>query len=125
MTFSAIPVIVDTNRKIFKLVGTGSTDTEGYRSAIQPVANHPLFEPGYQLLVDARKLNYTPSPSEVYMFAKMHTSIEAFRSSKVAVVVSKVSDYGMANMFAAQCNLSGVKVEAFLSIQVAELWLAE
>ncbi len=118
-------VIVDTNRKIFRLVGTGSTDTDGYRSAIQSVVNHPSFEPGYQLLVDARNLNYTPSPSEVYMFAKMHTSIEAFKSRKVAVVVSKISDYGMANMFAALCNLSGVKVEAFLSIQEAELWLAE
>jgi hypothetical protein len=59
------------------------------------------------------------------MFAKMHTSIEAFKSRKVAVAVSKIGDYGMANMFVAQCNLSGVKVEAFLSIQAAELWLAE
>jgi hypothetical protein len=117
-------VIVDKNRKIFKLVGTGSTDTEGYRSAIQSVANHPLFEPGYQLLVDARRLNYTPSASEVHMFAQMHTSIEAFKSRKVAVVVSKIGDYGMANMFAAQCNLSGVKVDTFLSIRAAELWLA-
>jgi hypothetical protein len=118
-------VIVDTNRKIFRLVGTGSTDTEGYRSAIQSVANHPLFESGYRLLVDARELNYTPSLSEVHMFANMHTSIEAFKSSKVAVVVSKAIDYGLANMFAARCNLSGAKVETFQSMEKAELWLAE
>lgn len=116
-------IAIDSHRQMATLVGSGSTDAPGFRAALLRLVADPDFVPGYRVLVDARDLDYTPTPNETRMFVEFHMSLPSLRTSKVAVVVTKLVDFGMANMFASLCELRDAPVCSFLSLSAAEEWL--
>jgi len=118
-------VTVDPSRRWVTIIGTGITDAAGFRAALLEVVANPMFQAGYRILVDSSELDYTPTVEETHQFAQFHSANNSLRSSKVAVVVAKTVDYGMANMFAILCGLKDSPVRSFQSSAEAEKWLAE
>ncbi len=107
------------------IVGNGPTDATGFRAALLKVVADPSFRAGYSILVDARSLDYTPTIAECKQFSEFHISTDELIMSKVAVVVTKMVDYGMANMFSTLCEIGGASVRSFQSVPEAENWLAQ
>lgn len=62
--------------------------------------------------IRSRSLAYTPTMDESRQFVEFHLSNDTLRRSKVAVVVSKVVDYRMANMFSTLCDLGVLRSSA-------------
>jgi hypothetical protein len=118
-------VTVDPSRQWVAIIGTGTTDAAGFRAILSELVTNPAFHAGYRILVDSRELNFTPTTEETREFAKFHGATDSLKSSKVAVVVAKTVDYGMANMFAILCGLEDSPVRSFQSIAEAENWLAQ
>ena len=115
---------INPHNRLVVIVGTGVTDEAEFRAILLQAVADPAFEAGYHVLVDARALEYTPTTSETHRFVEFHLSHEELRRSKVAVVVTKLVDYGMANMFAILCDLQNAQVRSFRSLEEAEEWLA-
>jgi hypothetical protein len=116
-------ISIHPSRRWVTIVGTGTTDAASFRAVLLEVVADPSFQAGYRILVDGRALDYTPTKSETEQFANFHSTTEGLRKSKVAVVVAKTVDYGMANMFAILCGLNDAKVRSFRSVAPAEKWL--
>ncbi|WP_020472758.1 hypothetical protein [Zavarzinella formosa] len=114
----------DPEHRLATITGSGPADAAAIRGILLQVVADPEFKFGYRVLLDARSLDYTPTPEETRAFVEFHMSIEALRNSKVAVVVGKLVDFGMANMFAALCDLEDAPVQSFQSIIAAKEWLA-
>ena len=118
-------VNIDSNIQTVTIVGTGPTDAAGFREILLKAVADPSFRVGYRILVDARSLDYTPTIEESKKFVEFHISNDTLKRSKVAVVVAKLVDYGMANMFSTLCEIGGASVRSFKSVTEAENWLAQ
>ena len=118
-------ISIDSNRQTATIVGIGPTDASGFREILLKAVADPLFQVGYRILVDARSLIFTPTIEETRQFSEFQSSNDTLKKSKVAVVVAKVVDYGMANMFSTLCEIGGASVRSFKSVTEAEDWLAQ
>lgn len=116
---------IDSNKQKATILGTGHTDAAGFRDILLKAVADPSFRVGYGILVDARSLDYTPTIDETKQFTEFHISNDTLKRSKVAVVVTKVVDYGMANMFSTLCEMKGATVRSFQSVTEAECWLTQ
>ncbi|MBA4191351.1 MAG: hypothetical protein C0467_25495 [Planctomycetaceae bacterium] len=114
---------IDPINRMVTIGGTGSAKAESFRDILLQVVSDPRFEPGYRILMDVRDVEFTPTTTEIRFFVEFHMSHEALRRSRVAIVVTNLVDFGMANMFATLCELHDAPARGFRSLNAALEWL--
>lgn len=98
---------------------TGSS-AEGLR-AFQEVQAHAAYYHGVPILIDATRLDYTPSPAEARIFAGLFAT--AFPCSVLALVATPGASYEPARDIADLSVSRGATVAAFMDRQEALAWL--
>ena len=97
---------------------------EARRTADALIAE-PLYDPAFAILMDGRELEYLASYEDALKFRDMFSLLKASFRGPIAVVVQGTARYGVSRMIATMADLVGVRMEAFLSIADAEVWLLE
>lgn len=109
--------------KIAYVTAHGSINMEAIKQIISDVAADPLFQPKYKVIVDLRKMEYSPSVSDIQLIASLVGEMKKSYQNKVAIVVSGKFHYGMAKMAAAYTEMSGVPmIDAFTDFEEARQW---
>jgi len=104
---------------------SGDVTLENYKSAMAELRQHPEYRQGMDGLADYRRARIMLSYNSMTMLASLCSSAEKWRH--VAIVVSRVVDYGLARMYQALTESTGSHVKEFrifMSIEEAERWLA-
>src|ERR1051326_4101551 len=116
---------IDSNRNLVRETWSGDVTLEDYKSAMAELRQHPEYRRGMDGLTDYRCARIMLSYKAMTMLASLCSTREKWRH--VAVVVSRVVDYGLARMYQALTESSGSHFEEFrifMSIEEAERWLA-
>jgi len=116
---------IDSSRNLVRETWSGDVTLENYKSAIAELRHHPEYRQGMDGLTDYRCARIMLSYNSMTMLASLCSFTEKWRH--VAVVVSRVVDYGLARMYQALTESSGSHVKEFgifMSIEEAERWLA-
>lgn len=79
--------------------------------------------PGEPLLVDLRDIHLLPSTAEVDLLANLLASRHGFGGSRVAVLVDKGAQWGIARMISTMVELRGGHAKAFQDEEVAMTWV--
>ncbi|HEX4822803.1 MAG TPA: hypothetical protein VFV19_00660 [Candidatus Polarisedimenticolaceae bacterium] len=116
-------ITIDTSSKRAVVRAEGHNDLETSLAAMDELAARADFLPGYAILCDFRTNDYTPGTSESSKLAEAYAS--RFGGRPMAVVVSSLLHYGIANMITTIVRLRGSPVAAFREIDEAEAWLRE
>ena len=114
---------VDRVRKRAVVLGWGANDLASSLAAMAELASHADFEPGFGILCDFRESDYAPATNESQKLADSYTA--RFAGRPMALVVSGLLHYGIANMITTIVRLRGNPVAAFRDIPEAEAWLDE
>ena len=73
--------------------------------------------------MDARELDYLATPPEVSNFAAPDAMPALFGQHRLAILVRRGAQFGVARVFAAKAEAAGAVVEVFAEEQLALAWL--
>lgn len=113
----------DAAKQLSVVIFSGSCDESEILRGVDALTHQKEFMPGNRVISDVRNADYTPEASTIKRFAEFHANHEHLKRCPVAIVVSKLVDYGMSNMFAILCQLKDFRVQSFLDRTKAERWL--
>ena len=106
-----------------RIRGWGKDDFQSTLAAMRDMANDPRLQPGLGVLMDARELDYLATPPEVSNFAAPDAMPAFFAKHRLAIVVRRGAQFGVARVFAAKAEAAGAAVEVFVEEAVALAWL--
>jgi hypothetical protein len=116
-------ITIDAKRRRAVILGTGANDLASSVKAMNELAGRADFPPGFGILCDFRENGYTPGTVDSGKLADAFTA--RFAGRAMALVVSGLLNYGVANMITTIVRLRGNPVAAFREISEAEAWLDE
>jgi hypothetical protein len=116
-------ISIDPARRRALVVGAGPNDLSSSLAAMDELAAHPDYDDGFGMLCDFRGNDYTPGAADTGKLAD-HYALR-FGGRPMAVVVSGLLNYGVANMITTIVRLRGSPVAAFQRMDEAEAWLDE
>jgi hypothetical protein len=99
---------------------------EGFTTTIdgmRAIAEDPRLEPGMPVLLDARELDYLATPPEVSVFAAPNAIPAQFERHRLALLVRRGAQFGVARAFATKAESAGAVVEVFAEEELALAWL--
>ena len=114
--------MVDEERRLGIVVATASNSFESTRDGINEFAKDPRLGPDFGIVLDLRENDYTPSATEAPELT--HLYLEKFRGRPLAMIVSRLVQFGVANMISTIAELRGGSVQAFRDRDEGEKWLA-
>ena len=114
-------ITVDAARRRAVVVGVGYNDLASTLAAMDQLAAQPEFSPSFGMLCDFRENGYTPGTSDSGKLADAYAA--RFSGRPMAIVVSNLLHYGVANMITTIVRLKGSPVAAFRDVGEAESWL--
>jgi len=114
-------ITIDPTRRLAIVVGTSPNDLASSLAAMDELASRTDFLPGYGMLCDFRENDYAPGVGDAPTLAESYSG--KFRGRPMAVVVSSLLHYGIANMITTLIQLRGSPVAAFRDIDEAAAWI--
>jgi hypothetical protein len=87
------------------------------------IAEDPRLLPRMPVLLDARELEYIATPPEVSSFAAPGAMPASFSGHRLALLVRRGAQFGVARVFAAKAESAGAEVEVFVEEALALAWL--
>lgn len=117
----AYTITVDAVKRRAVIVAVGGNDLASSIAAMDELAARADFLPGFAILCDFRENDYTPGASDSTKLADAYSS--RFSGRPMAIVVSGLLHYGIANMITTIVRLRGSPVAAFREVAEAEAWL--
>jgi hypothetical protein len=106
-----------------RIRGWGKEDFQSTLGAMRDVANDPRLQPGMAILMDARELDYLATPPEVSNLAAPDAMPAMFGTHRLAILVRRGAQFGVARVFAAKAEAAGAVVEVFAEEEIALAWL--
>jgi hypothetical protein len=103
--------------------GDGPCDLPSALAMLRQLAADPDFGPGFDVLLDLRGADYTPTAGEARVKASFYAAPAGLGGHRLARVVSRLVDYGVGNLLATLAGLYGGEVGTFLSVEEALAWL--
>jgi hypothetical protein len=102
---------------------TGSPEFDEWANTMQSVFRDPAFEPGFSFLMDRRLATIAPTTDYIELIAAFTQEHKAeLCNSRVAIVVSEISSYGMVRM--AQGLIGDTEyTQVFTDVEKAKKWL--
>lgn len=101
----------------------GKEDFPSTLGAMRDMATDPRLQPGMGILLDARELDYLATPPEVSNFAAPDAMPAMFGKNRLAILVRRGAQFGVARVFAAKAEAAGAVVEVFAEEEIALAWL--
>jgi hypothetical protein len=121
----AISFFVDPERRLVELTVSGEFETEEIIAAVDSIASHPDFQPGFDLYSDNRGVTRPITTKQVLrLTAHLAHATPEFAGMRVAFVTGSVVSFGMMRMMASFAEEAAVTVRAFDNDAVARAWLA-
>ena len=103
--------------------GWGRDDFASTTEALRRIGEDPRLAPGMPVLMDVRELDYLATPPEVAAFASDSASQGLFAGHRVALLVRRGTQFGVAKSFAEKSGLAGTRTEVFAEPELALAWL--
>jgi len=103
--------------------GWGQDDFASASEAIQRLGEDPRLLPGMPVLMDVRDLEYLATPPEVAAFVSRASFPGLFADHRVALVVRRGAQFGVAKSFADKSERAGAQTEVFAEPELALRWL--
>jgi hypothetical protein len=101
----------------------GKEDFQSTLAGMRATAQDSRLDPGMPILMDARELDYLATPPEVSNFAAPDAMPALFGKHRLAIVVRRGTQFGVARVFAAKAEAAGATVEVFVEEKLALDWL--
>ena len=118
-----VTYMIDEAERIAYVTYDEASDTHDGLEVMKALASDDRLKNGFGILADLRRKRHIPSADEARRLAQ--TSIALLREYKVALVVSAMAQYGMANMMSTLAGLYGGQVRGFYDPEKAKEWLNE
>ena len=99
--------------------GWGTDDFASTSEALQRLGEDPRLLPGMPVLMDVRELEYLATPPEVATFAARASMPGLFAGHRVAIVVRRGTQFGVAKAFAEKSEREGAQTEVFAEPELA------
>ena len=106
-----------------RIRGWGREDFRSTLAGMRTASEDPRLLPGMPVLMDARELDYLATPPEVSSFAAPDAMPALFQSHRLAILVRRGTQFGVARVFAAKAEATGAQVEVFVEEEPALAWL--
>ena len=106
-----------------RIRGWGKEDFASTLASMRAVAEDPRLLPDMPVLMDARELDYLATPPEVSNLAAPNAMPMLFGSHRLAILVRRGAQFGVARVFAAKAESAGAQVEVFAEEYLALAWL--
>ncbi len=103
--------------------GWGREDFASTNAAMRTIAEDARLERLMPVLFDVRELDYLATPPEVASFATQHTTPLGLGRRRLALLVRRGAQFGVARMFASKAEAAGRDVEVFAEEDLALAWL--
>lgn len=91
--------------------------------SMRRIGEDPRILPGMPVLMDIRELDYVATPPEVASFAAAGSMPAFFAGHRVAFVVRRGTQFGVAKTFAQRAETAGSQMEVFAEPDLALAWL--
>ena len=106
-----------------RIRGWGKEDFASTLASMRAVAEDPRLLPDMPVLMDARELDYLATPPEVSNLAAPNAMPMLFGRHRLAILVRRGAQFGVARVFAAKAESAGAQVEVFAEEHLALAWL--
>jgi hypothetical protein len=106
-----------------RIRGWGKEDFASTLAGMRTAAEDPRLLPNMPVLMDARDLDYLATPPEVSSFAAPEAMPALFGRHRLAILVRRGTQFGVARVFAAKAEAAGARVEVFVEEELALAWL--
>ena len=114
---------IGAEENLARIRGWGKEDFQTTLAGMKAVAEDSRLKPGMQILMDARELDYLATPPEVSNFAAPDAMPAMFGTHRLAILVRRGAQFGVARVFAAKAEAAGAVVEVFAEEELALAWL--
>ena len=102
----------------------GEIDFEESTNAMKYVASHPEFDIGFKIIVDLTEMNYHPSYEDLLGIVDTLKLLKESFTNKMALITKPKMSI-VAKLVSVYCELAGMKMKSFISIEEANLWISE
>ncbi len=106
-----------------RIRGWGKEEFASTLASMRSVAEDPRLLPDMPVLMDARELDYLATPPEVSSLAAPDAMPTLFGRHRLAILVRRGAQFGIARVFAAKAESAGAQVEVFAEEDLALAWL--
>ena len=106
-----------------RIRGWGKEDFASTLAGMRTTAEDPRLPQDMPVLLDARELDYLATPPEVSNLAAPNAMPALFGSHRLAILVRRGTQFGVARVFAAKAEAAGAQVEVFVEEEPALAWL--
>lgn len=114
---------------MFEVITCGAANSEGFSDFYKAIIQHPDWTPGRLIFTDHSKLHaeHLPPESVKAIASLCYQYKESFGSAKIAILVDRDVEYGLARMWQMYINDGAwdVSQKLFKSKEDALLWLRE
>jgi hypothetical protein len=102
--------------------GWGKEDFVSTTAAMKTIADDARLQPLMPVLFDVR-VDYLATPPEVASFATQHTTPLGLGRRRLALLVRRGAQFGVARVFASKAEAAGREIEVFAEEDLAIAWL--
>ena len=114
---------VEPGQSLARIRGWGKEDFASTLAGMRSTSEDPRLTPDMPVLLDARELDYLATPPEVSSFAAPGAMPTLFGRHRLAILVRRGTQFGVARVFAAKAEAAGAQVEVFVEEELALAWL--
>lgn len=114
---------VSSDEFLARVRGWGDDDFDSASAAMKRIGEDPRLLPGMPVFMDVRELEYLATPPEVEVFAARTPAPGLFAGHRVALVVRRGAQFGVAKVFAEKSERAGADTEVFAEPELALEWL--
>lgn len=114
---------IDRQRGIVRVVSVGRIDSSTVRDYLARLESDPLYEPGYDALIDVRAATSDMTPDDVRDIAELVRRRPATSESRRAVLVASDKHFGLMRMFEAYTSVGPTRYRVFRDPEEANAWL--
>lgn len=117
---------VDAQHERFRIATEGDGTAEGIIDFLNAIVTHPLWKPGWSILVDHRKLSIKAIQTDGIEWVSRHFIgiSDRLGPGKCALVMNREIDFGIARAWEnITADHTQMQISVFRSIDEAEAWL--
>ncbi len=112
----------DRDRRI-QVTARGQVDFRESLAAGVALTKRPDFQPDYNVLVDVREIEFSPSAPEIEDFGRALARFKESFQGRIAVLVEGLLMFGLARMTCSVAEANGFPMRPFTDLEEACAWL--
>ena len=114
-----MPITYRFTRNIVEVVFVGDNPRAEIEAISHRILSDPAFNPGMNLLIDARQTTANPSLAEIRSRAVFIRTTFAGNIGRIAMVVASNLHFGLGRMLSTYTRIEGLDFEVFIEMEEA------